>query len=103
MRRPSLYKAAETLSSAAACCVVSFSLCGTSIMGSRLAMRSESRAANSRAAAAPALSASTNYRKRAVIAFDVHAETVSVIGVFYGGQDYETILQEDSDEDDTEH
>jgi toxin ParE1/3/4 len=45
----------------------------------------------------------TNYRRRAVIAFDVHAETVSIIGVFYGGQDYENILQEDSGEDDTEH
>lgn len=45
----------------------------------------------------------TNYRKRAVIAFDVQAETVSIIGVFYGGQDYENILQDDSDENDTEH
>lgn len=40
----------------------------------------------------------TNYRKRAVIAFDVDAEQVSIIGVFYGGQDYETILQDDSEE-----
>jgi plasmid stabilization system protein ParE len=39
----------------------------------------------------------TNYRKRAVIAFDVDAEQVSIIGVFYGGQDYETILQDDSE------
>jgi plasmid stabilization system protein ParE len=45
----------------------------------------------------------TNYRKRAVIAFDVHDETVSIIGVFYGGQNYENILQEVSGEDDTEH
>ena len=45
----------------------------------------------------------TNYRKRAVIAFDVHAETVSIIGVFYGDQDYENVLREDSGEDDTEH
>ena len=37
----------------------------------------------------------TNYRKRAVIAFAVDAEQVSIIGVFYGGQDYETILEED--------
>jgi len=37
----------------------------------------------------------TNYKKRAVIAFDVDAEQVSIIGVFYGGQDYETILQDD--------
>jgi plasmid stabilization system protein ParE len=38
----------------------------------------------------------TNYKKRAVIAFDVDAEQVSIVGVFYGGQDYETILQDDS-------
>ena len=44
----------------------------------------------------------TNYKKRAVIAFDVDAEQVSIIGVFYGGQDYETILQDDP-EDDQEH
>jgi plasmid stabilization system protein ParE len=40
----------------------------------------------------------TNYKKRAVIAFYVDAEQVSVIGVFYGGQDYETILQDDSED-----
>ena len=44
----------------------------------------------------------TNYKKRAVIAFDVDAEQVPIIGVFYGGQDYETILQDDS-EDGPEH
>ena len=43
-----------------------------------------------------------SYKKRAVIAFDVDAEQVSIIGVFYGGQDYETILQDDS-EDGPEH
>jgi plasmid stabilization system protein ParE len=43
-----------------------------------------------------------NYRKRAVIAFFVDAEQVSIIGVFYGGQDYETILDEDFG-DDLEH
>lgn len=39
----------------------------------------------------------TNYKKRTVIAFVVDAETeqVSIIGLFYGGQDYETILQDD--------
>jgi len=37
----------------------------------------------------------TNYKKRAVIAFDVDAGMVSIIGVFYGGQDYETVLQSD--------
>lgn len=41
----------------------------------------------------------THYRKRTVIAFEVDADKVSVIGVFYGGQDYETLLQDDSDED----
>lgn len=41
----------------------------------------------------------TNYKKRAVIAFDVDTGVVSIIGVFYGGQDYETILRDD----DTEH
>lgn len=40
----------------------------------------------------------TNYKKRAVIAFDVDAEIVSVIGVFYGGQDYETVLQSEPDD-----
>ncbi len=37
----------------------------------------------------------TNYKKRAVIAFDVDTEAVSIIGVFYGGQDYETVLGDD--------
>ena len=41
----------------------------------------------------------TNYKRRAVIAFDVDAERVSIIGVFYGGQDYETILQTDPDDE----
>jgi len=40
----------------------------------------------------------TNYKKRAVIAFDVVADRVSIIGVFYGGQDYESLLQSDEDE-----
>ena len=36
----------------------------------------------------------TNHRRNAVIAFmaDTNAETVSILGVFYGGQDYETGL-----------
>jgi len=37
----------------------------------------------------------TNYRKRTVIAFEVSENTVSVLGIFYGGQDFETILQDD--------
>jgi plasmid stabilization system protein ParE len=40
----------------------------------------------------------TNYKKRTVIAFDVEADLVSILGVFYGGQDYETILQDYSSE-----
>lgn len=40
----------------------------------------------------------TNYKKRAVIAFDVDAEMVSIIGIFYGGQDYETVLQDESED-----
>lgn len=39
----------------------------------------------------------THYKKRTVIAFAVDGEVVSIIGVFYGGQDYETLLQDDSD------
>jgi len=35
----------------------------------------------------------TNYKKRAVIAFDVHAELVSILGIFYGGRDYAAVLQ----------
>jgi plasmid stabilization system protein ParE len=40
----------------------------------------------------------THYKKRAVIAFDVDVGQVSIIGVYYGGQDYETILQDDSED-----
>lgn len=40
----------------------------------------------------------TNYKKRVVIAFDVEAEQVSIIGIFYGGQDYESVLQFDLDD-----
>jgi len=34
----------------------------------------------------------TNYRGRTVIAFNVFGETVRILGVFYGGQDFETDL-----------
>jgi toxin ParE1/3/4 len=40
----------------------------------------------------------TNYRKRAVIAFSVAKSVVSILGVYYGGQDYESMLQLDEDE-----
>ena len=38
----------------------------------------------------------TNYKKRMVVAFEVDmtAGQVSIIGLFYGGQDYEMLLQE---------
>jgi plasmid stabilization system protein ParE len=37
----------------------------------------------------------TNYRRRTAIAFEVGEDFVSIIGIFHGGQDYETILQSD--------
>lgn len=42
----------------------------------------------------------THYNKRTVIAFDVDADNVSIIGLFYGGQNYEAILKEAVDEAD---
>ena len=39
----------------------------------------------------------TNYKGRAVIAFAVEAQAVSIIGVYYGGQDYESVLKWDED------
>ena len=40
----------------------------------------------------------THYKKRAVIAFDVDADQVSIIGVYHGGQDYKTLLQDNSED-----
>lgn len=37
----------------------------------------------------------TNYKKRTVIAFDVETDLVSIIGIYYGGQDYESRLDEE--------
>ena len=39
----------------------------------------------------------TNYKGRAIIAFAVDEKQmqVSVIGIYYGGQDYESILQDE--------
>lgn len=34
----------------------------------------------------------TNYKKRCAIAFDVEGDTVTIQGIFYGGQDYESLL-----------
>jgi len=39
----------------------------------------------------------TNYKKRAVIAFSVDGDTVSILGVYYGGQDYESMRQDEDD------
>lgn len=41
----------------------------------------------------------TNYKKRTVIAFSVDKDQISIIGVFYGGHNYETMLQEDPEVD----
>lgn len=41
----------------------------------------------------------THYRKRAVIAFVVDAEQVSILGIYYGGRDYESLLRVESDDD----
>ena len=40
----------------------------------------------------------TNYKKRTVIAFEVDMEAgqVSIIGLFYGGQNHEIILQDEN-------
>ena len=40
----------------------------------------------------------TNYRKRAVIAFTVEAKRVYILGIYYGGQDFESDLQSDLDD-----
>lgn len=40
----------------------------------------------------------TNYKKRAIIAFTVDAKWVSIIGIYYGGRDYESALLSDLDE-----
>jgi toxin ParE1/3/4 len=42
----------------------------------------------------------TNYRKRAVIAFEVDDESarVSILGVYYGGLDFERALGDSLDE-----
>ena len=40
----------------------------------------------------------TNYKGRVVIAFAVEADVVSIISIFYGGRDYETLLQSDLDD-----
>jgi len=46
-----------------------------------------------------------NYKKRTVIAFtvDAPAKLVSIVGLYYGGQDYETVLGNESAALDTEN
>lgn len=39
----------------------------------------------------------TNYKKRSVIAYAIEGKLVVIIGVFYGGQDFETSLNENLD------
>ncbi|MBC8641384.1 type II toxin-antitoxin system RelE/ParE family toxin [Caballeronia sp. EK] len=40
----------------------------------------------------------THFRKRTIIAYTVEKEVVSIVGVFYGGQDYEAALTLDEDQ-----
>ena len=37
----------------------------------------------------------TNFKKRTIIAFAVNANLVSIIGIYYGGQNYEAVLLDD--------
>ncbi len=39
----------------------------------------------------------THFRKRLIIAYTLDPEIVSIIGVFYGGQDYEAALDPDDE------
>jgi toxin ParE1/3/4 len=39
----------------------------------------------------------TNYRGRVVIAYAVEKDVVSIIGAFYGGRDFESLLRVDDD------
>lgn len=41
----------------------------------------------------------THYRKRTVIAFAVDDDFVTILGVFYGGRDYESRLSDDQRDD----
>jgi toxin ParE1/3/4 len=42
----------------------------------------------------------THYKRRAVVAFEVDEsnDTVAILGVYYGGKDYESALGDDSDD-----
>lgn len=39
----------------------------------------------------------TPYKRRTVIAYTVETDRVSIIGIFHGGEDYESALEPDSD------
>lgn len=34
----------------------------------------------------------THYKKQTVIAFHVESENITILGIFYGGQDYQAVL-----------
>ena len=36
----------------------------------------------------------TSYKKRTIIAFSILDDKLAIIGIFYGGRDYETILRD---------
>lgn len=38
------------------------------------------------------------YRRRVMIAYDLDAEVVTILGIFYGGQDFELLLRPDDNE-----
>ncbi|GAB5097877.1 type II toxin-antitoxin system RelE/ParE family toxin [Caballeronia sp. HLA56] len=40
----------------------------------------------------------THFRKRSIIAYTLEADAVSIVGAFYGGQDYEAALLSDDDQ-----
>lgn len=42
----------------------------------------------------------TVYRRKVTIAYSVEAETVTILGVFYGGQDFEAVLRVDPETED---
>lgn len=43
----------------------------------------------------------THYKKRTMIAFHVDESAVSIIGIFYGGQDYQSLLEISPEDDET--
>jgi toxin ParE1/3/4 len=40
----------------------------------------------------------THFRKRSIIAYTLEPDVVSIVGVFYGGQDYEAVLTPDDEQ-----